>query len=128
MKIVKKKLSSKKKKIKQSIYKNQSSEYIKMQMFTKIQMIRYGYYRRSDLKKDKVKKIIYSFNSFLKNINSSDPLVVSMKSLTKLFIGEIIDISKQVMFEVRDSLKWIDNPINLKHIYLFIEKSFGRMY
>jgi len=96
-------------------------------MFTKIQMVRYGYYRRSDLKKDKVKKIIYSFNSFLKNINSSDPLVVSIKSLTKLFIGEIIDISKQMMFEIRDTLKWIDSPINLKHIYTFTESNFSRM-
>jgi len=127
MKILKKKILTKKKKVKPVIYKSQSSEYIKMQMFTKIQMIRYGYYRRSDLKKDKVKKIIYSFNSFLKNINSSDPLVVSIKSLTKLFIGEIIDISKQLMFEIRDSLKWIDNPINLKHIYIFIERSFGKI-
>ena len=47
-----------------------NSEYSKIQLFTKTQMIRYGYYRRSDLKKDKMKKIICSFNPFLKNINS----------------------------------------------------------
>jgi hypothetical protein len=103
---------------------NRNSEYSKIQLFTKIQMIRYGYYRRSDLKKDKIKKIICNFNPFLKNINSSDPLIISLKGLMKLFIGEIIEISKQIMFEKKDNVQWLDNAIQPKHIFEGINRQF----
>ena len=99
-----------------------NSEYSKIQLFTKTQMIRYGYYRRSDLKKDKMKNIICSFNPFLKNINSSDPLILSLKGLVKIFVGEIIEISKQIMFEKKDNVQWLDNAIQPKHIYESINR------
>nr|UXY87647.1 transcription initiation factor IID SU beta [Cryptomonas curvata] len=103
---------------------NENSEYSKIQLFTKTQMIRYGYYRRSDLKKDKIKKIICNFNPFLKNINSSDPLIITIKGLMKLFIGEIIEISKQIMFEKKDNVQWLDNAIQPKHIFESINRQF----
>ena len=103
---------------------NENSEYSKIQMFTKIQMIRYGYFRRSDLKKDKIKKIICNFNPFLKNINSSDPLIITLKGLMKLLIGEIIEISKQIMFEKKDNVQWLDNAIQPKHIHESINRQF----
>jgi len=107
---------------------NENSEYAKIQLFTKIQMIRYGYYRRSDLKKDKIKKIICNFNPFLKNINSSDPLIVSLKGLMKLFIGEIIEISKQIMYEKKDNVQWLDNAIQPKHIHESIYRQFFKLF
>lgn len=86
-------------------------EYKKIQAFTKKQAIRYGFFRRSDLKKEKVKKIISNVNPFLKNINSSDPLIISIKGLAKFFVGEVIEISKQKMYEKKKSVEWIENPI-----------------
>ena len=86
-------------------------EYDKISVFTEFQTIRYGYYRSSDLRKDKVKKILSGFSPLLKNINSSDPLVISLKGIAKLFIGEMIEISKQIMFEKNEDYNWINDPI-----------------
>ncbi len=87
-------------------------EYRKIQIFSKLQALRYGYFRRSDLKKEKVRKIISNINPFLKNINSSDPLVISIKGLAKFFIGEVIEISKQIMYEKKKSVEWTQNPVH----------------
>lgn len=80
-------------------FKNQKYEYQKMQVLDSSQSFRYGLYRKSDFKKEKIKKILVNFNSFLKNINSSDPLIIAIKSLTKSFVGELIELSKQLMHE-----------------------------
>jgi len=69
------------------------------------------------LKKEKVKKIISIINPFLKNINSSDPLFISMKGLAKLFLGELIEISKQLMFEKNDTVEWFENPLHCSHLF-----------
>nr|UXY87157.1 transcription initiation factor IID SU beta [Cryptomonas sp.] len=98
-------------------YCYENSEFAKIQLFTNIQMIRYGYYRRSDLKKDKVKKILSSFNPFFKNINSSDPIIISLKGLIKIFIGELVETSRQIMYERKDNVQWLDNAIQSKHIF-----------
>ena len=84
--------------------------------------MRYGFYRQSDLKKEKVKKIISAINPFLKNINSSDPLFISMKGLAKVFIGEIIEISKQIMFEKNDTVEWVENPLLSSHLFNGLKK------
>jgi len=68
-------------------FKNQKYEYQKMQVLDSSQSFRYGLYRKSDFKKEKIKKILVNFNSFLKNINSSDPLIIDIKILTKIFVG-----------------------------------------
>ena len=122
MRINKKTATVNKKKPIDVLNSSKNSEYSKIQLFTKTQLIRYGYYRRSDLKKDKIKKVLCSFNPFLKNINSSDPLILSLKGLMKLFIGEIIEISKQIMFEKQDNVQWLDNAIQPKHIFESINR------
>lgn len=61
-------------------------------------------------------------NPFLKNINSSDPLFVSMKGLAKLFIGELIEIAKQIMFEKSDTVEWFENPLHFSHILSGFER------
>jgi len=97
-------------------------EYRKIKSFSKTQVVRYGFYRQSDLKKEKVKKIISTINPFLKNINSSDPLFISMKGLAKLFIGELIEISKQIMFEKNDTVEWFENPLHCLHLFNGLKK------
>lgn len=99
-------------------------EYRKIQAFSKLQTLRYGYFRRSDLKREKVKKIICTINPFLKNINSSDPLIISIKGLAKFFLGEVIEISKQIMHEQADSVEWIENPLQISHIIHSIKSYF----
>ena len=51
--------------------KYQKYEYQKIQMLDTFQAVRYGFYRKSDFKKEKIKKIIVNLNPFLKNINFS---------------------------------------------------------
>jgi len=133
MRIIKKKnnyrnLFFKKKHITDIVYNNENSEYAKIQLFTKNQMTRYGYYRRSDIKKDKIKKIICNFNPFLRNINSSDPLIISLKGLTKLFVGELIEISRQIMYEKKDNVQWHDNAIQPKHIYESVDRQLLKFF
>mmetsp|Transcript_48814 Transcript_48814/g.97733 ORF Transcript_48814/g.97733 Transcript_48814/m.97733 type:complete len:133 (-) Transcript_48814:174-572(-) len=91
----------------------QTLEYRKIQAFSKLQALRYGFFRRSDLKKEKVKKIISNINPFLKNVNSSDPLIISIKGLAKFFIGELTETTKQIMFEQRQSVEWTESPLKI---------------
>jgi len=114
---IKKKRIFLKKKNQKKISIEQQLEYKKIKSFSKIQIVRYGFYRQSDLKKEKVKKVIANINPFLKNINSSDPLFISMKGLAKLFIGELIEISKQIMFEKNDTVEWFENPLHCSHLF-----------
>mmetsp|Transcript_65879 Transcript_65879/g.157191 ORF Transcript_65879/g.157191 Transcript_65879/m.157191 type:complete len:130 (+) Transcript_65879:1216-1605(+) len=101
---------------KNTISAEQFSVYKNTQSFTKLHAIRYGFHRRSDLKKEKIKKIIGNANPFLVNINSSDPLIISIKGITKFFIGEIIEISKEIMHKKNDTVEWIQNPLEPFHI------------
>lgn len=61
------------------------------------QLQRYEQYRRSDLKKEKVKKLLTALNPAL--AKSSDPFLIAVKGLAKLFVGDIveaaIDVRKQ---------------------------------
>ena len=61
----------------------QKYEFQKIQSFDNMQAIRYGFYKKGDFKKEKIKKIIVTLNPYLKNINSSDPLKIAIKSLPK---------------------------------------------
>lgn len=122
LKILNKKSFSKRHSI-QKIPIRQNMEYEKIQNFNKNQIFRYGYYRRADFKKDKIKKIISIFNPFLKNINSIDPFFITVKGLTKLFIGELIEYSKQVMYENSDSTNCLKKIISLQLMLKSINKT-----
>jgi hypothetical protein len=104
--------------------KYQKYEYQKIQMLDTFQAVRYGFYRKSDFKKEKIKKIIVNLNPFLKNINSSDPLVIAIKSLTKNFIGELVEFSKQLMFEIEENVEWKETPISKKILKRALKLSF----
>jgi xanthosine utilization system XapX-like protein len=68
------------------------------------------------------------FNPFLKNINSSDPLIISLKGLSKLFVGELIEFSKQIMYEKKDTVQWLENAIQPKYIYEIINRGFLKFF
>ena len=105
-------------------FENQKYEYQKMQVLDTSQSFRYGFYRKSDFKKEKIKKIIVTLNPYLKNINSSDPLIIAIKSLTKNFIGELVEFSKQLMFEFDENLEWNETPITKKILRCALKLSF----
>jgi|EP00802_Teleaulax_amphioxeia_P008120 hypothetical protein len=105
-------------------FENQKYEYQKMQVLDSSQSFRYGFYRKSDFKKEKIKKIIVHFNSFLKNINSSDPLIIAIKSLTKSFIGEVIELVKQFLHELEESVDWKESQVSKKIIKHALRLSF----
>jgi hypothetical protein len=113
-----------KKKNQKKISMKQTSEFSKIKNFNSIQASRYGFYRQSDLRKEKIKKIISEVNPFLKNINSSDPLFISIKGLAKIFLGEIIEISKQFMMEKNDVVDPKDSSLHINHVKLGIKKYF----
>jgi hypothetical protein len=115
-----------KKKNQRKISIEQCFEYKKIKGFSKTQVLRYGFYRQSDLKREKVKKIAVDINPFLKNINSSDPLFVCMKGLAKLFIGELVEISKQIMFEKNDTVEWYENPLHFSHLFEGVKRYFSK--
>jgi len=94
----------------------QKYEFQKVQALDDNQALRYGFFRKSDFKKEKIKKIVINFNPFLKNINSSDPLIIAIKSLTKSFIGELIEFSKQLMSEFEENVDWKEAPLSKKMI------------
>jgi hypothetical protein len=94
----------------------QKYEFQKVQALDSIQAVRYGFYRKSDFKKEKIKKIVINFNPYLKNIISSDPLIIAIKSLTKSFISELIEFSKQIMSEFEKDINWNQTSISKKII------------
>ncbi|CAC27024.1 transcription initiation factor IID SU beta [Guillardia theta] len=91
-------------------------DYEKINKLTRFQLMRYGIFRRSDLKKEKIKKIISQSNVVLKNITSMDPLIIAIKGLAKIYIGEKIEKAKQVMFEIEDTSRWMSSPIQNNHL------------
>jgi len=100
----------------------QNEDYYNIKLFNEDQVERYGFYRESDLKKEKVKKILVSVNPFLKNILSKDPLFTSIRAIAKSFIGNLIEISKQIMFELADTLDWMGEPIQPLHLIIGLKR------
>jgi len=99
---------------KKKVSNSQKKEFEKIQSLSKNQITRYGFFRSTDLRKEKVKKIIAHVNPILKNINSSDHLLISIKGLAKLFVGEVIERAKTNMYILNDSVDWIEQPVQKK--------------
>nr|UXY86734.1 transcription initiation factor IID SU beta [Cryptomonas paramecium] len=106
------------------VYSIEISEYNKIQIFNNDQLTRYGYYRRCDFKKDKIKKIMTICNPLLKNINSSDPLIIGLKCLLKSFVGELIEICRKIMYEKKDSTQWNNSPVHSAHLNEVLSRFF----
>ena len=102
----------------------QRYEFQKIQALDSFQALRYGFFRKSDFKKEKIKKIIINLNPSLKNINSADPLIIAIKSLTKSFIGELIEFSKQLVYEFEEKFDWRQALISKKFIYYALKLNF----
>jgi len=94
---------------------DQKYEFQKGQALDKHQLDRYEkFFKKS--KTEKIRKIVINFNPFLKNIKPLDPLIIAIKSLTKSFIGELIEFSKQLMNEFEENVDWKKAPLSKKMI------------
>jgi len=49
-----------------------------------------------------------------------------MKGLAKLFIGELVEISKQIMFEKNDTVEWYENPLHFSHLFEGVKRYFSK--
>lgn len=74
-------------------------------------MKRYEHYRRSDLKKEKVKKLLTSVNLIPLATPPADPFIICVKGLAKVFVGEIVENSLDIQKTWGES-----GPLHPKHI------------
>lgn len=72
--------------------------------FTADEMRRYEAYRRSDLKKERVKKVLSGISPVFDKMAPSDAYVIAVKGLAKLFVGDVVETAATVAAE------WGDRP------------------
>jgi hTAFII28-like protein conserved region len=78
-------------------------EYEQVARFGPNQLHRYEQYRRSDLKKDKFKRVLAAINPMFAKIASSDPFLIAVKGLTKLFVGDVVEAALDVRKDCGDT-------------------------
>jgi transcription initiation factor TFIID subunit 11 len=86
-------------------------EYEQVARFGPNQLHRYEQYRRSDLKKDKFKRVLAAINPMFAKIASSDPFLIAVKGLTKLFVGDVVEAALDVRKDCGDT-----GPLQPKHL------------
>jgi len=75
------------------------------------QMKRYEFYRRSDLRKEKVKKLLSSYNFIPPATSPSDSFIIAVKGLAKVFVGEVVENALEVQEQWKES-----GPLQPKHV------------
>lgn len=74
---------------------------------------RYEQYRRSDLKNNKVKRVLQSLNPSLAKVN--EPYIIAVKGLAKMFVGDVTEMAIRVRIERGD--KGALQPSHLREAY-----------
>ncbi|KAA8495384.1 Transcription initiation factor TFIID subunit 11 [Porphyridium purpureum] len=75
------------------------------------QMQRYEAMRRSDLKKEKIKKLLIAINPAFGTMAPKDPYVLAIKGLGKVFVGDVVETA----LKVRDA-RGEQGPLQPKHL------------
>lgn len=70
---------------------------------------RYESYRRSDLRIGKIKKVCAVVNPALQKV--SEPYVIALKGLAKVFVGEVVETALEVRKQLGDK-----GPLRPKHL------------
>lgn len=65
------------------------------------QLKRYENFRRSDLKKEKVRKVCMALNPSLGKVQ--DPFIIAVKGLAKVFVGDVIESALEVRTQLGDT-------------------------
>lgn len=88
-------------------------EYEQVAKFGPSQLKRYEQYRRSDLKKEKVKKVLTALNPAL--ARASDQYIIAIKGLAKVFVGDVVEAALQVKLQFGD--KGALQPKHIREAY-----------
>jgi transcription initiation factor TFIID subunit 11 len=84
-------------------------EHEQVARFGPTQLQRYEQYRRSDLKKEKIKKVLTAINPIL--AKSSDPFLIAVKGLAKVFVGDVVETALEIRRQYGES-----GPLQTKHL------------
>lgn len=88
--------------------------------FTADEMRRYEAYRRSDLKKERVKKVLSGISPVFDKMAPSDAYVIAVKGLAKLFVGDVVETAATVAAEWGDRTAGDQGlaapPLQTKHL------------
>lgn len=79
------------------LMKMREFEFTQVSNLTPAQLRRYEQYRRSDLKSVKVRKVLTALNPMMQK--ATDPYVIAVKGLAKLFVGDVVETALQVRKE-----------------------------
>ncbi|PXF40915.1 Transcription initiation factor TFIID subunit 11 [Gracilariopsis chorda] len=79
------------------LMKMREFEFSQVSTLTPAQLRRYEQYRRSDLKSVKVRKVLTALNPMMQK--ASDPYVIAVKGLAKLFVGDVVETALEVRKE-----------------------------
>jgi len=88
--------------------------------FTADEMRRYEAYRRSDLKKERVKKVLTGISPVFDKMAPSDAYIIAVKGLAKLFVGDVVETAATVAAEWGDRKEGDTGlnapPLQTKHL------------
>lgn len=76
-------------------------EYEQVARFGPAQLRRYESYRRSDLKKEKIRRVLAAINPILGR--TTDQFLIAIKGLAKVFVGDVVEASLEVRDECGDT-------------------------
>lgn len=76
-------------------------EFDQVGRFGPSQLKRYEHFRRSDLKKDKVRKVCMALNPSLGKVQ--DPFIIALKGLAKVFVGDVVESALEVRTQLGDT-------------------------
>lgn len=82
-------------------------------------ILRYEQYRRSDLKNNKVKRVLQAFNPAYAKV--SEQYIIAVKGLAKLFVGDVTEAALQVKEERGDEGPL--QPMHLREAFRRLRKS-----
>lgn len=94
-------------------------EYEQVAKFGAVQLQRYEQYRRSDLKKEKIKKVLTAINPLL--AKSSDQFLIAVKGLAKVFVGDIVEEALEVRGQCKE--EGALQPKHLREAYRRMQKA-----
>mmetsp|Transcript_296 Transcript_296/g.545 ORF Transcript_296/g.545 Transcript_296/m.545 type:complete len:242 (+) Transcript_296:112-837(+) len=93
------------------VRKMQELEYKQVAQFSDDHMKRYEAYRRADLKKQKIKKLSTALHPVLGQLQPSDPFMIGIKGLGKMFVGDVVESALAIQ------KKWNESgPLQPKHL------------
>lgn len=94
-------------------------EFEQVERLSPAQLRRYEQFRRSDLKNQKIKKVLVNLNPMLQK--ASEPYIIAVKGLTKLFVGDVVEKAIDIRMELGE--KGALQPKHIREAYRRLRKN-----